>query len=162
MSVPSGIASALSIGSHTSSICLSLAGSRLSKTSNKQAILTLSPNLKSISGKTGELKKSRSTVLVVPYSVPSISTLRHALGRASAGERWIMAENEKVEDTLYESSKIKLMAAMRTAITQNQPQAASVLFFEWERQASATNNDKRPSDAPDATIDTSVSASLGD
>ncbi|KXN89507.1 hypothetical protein AN958_05669 [Leucoagaricus sp. SymC.cos] len=110
------------------------------KAGNQQAVLAISQPVSEIDGKT----PVKSSIYVVPYNVPSRSTLANALGHASSGARWIVSkEGGEKSDSIspQEASRAKLVLNMRTAIEQNRPQAANALFTEWEKREQEKSKD---------------------
>ena len=85
----------------------------------------------------------RSTVLVVPINVPSTSTIANAMGRATAGEKWIAKTPVSPPNgvtngptsaggtTRLEASQESLLRKLHTSISQKRPQAADEAFFAW-------------------------------
>ncbi|KAJ7771604.1 hypothetical protein B0H16DRAFT_1364249 [Mycena metata] len=73
---------------------------------------------------------TRSNVLVVPLTVPLMSTIGNAMGRAAAGAQWLVQPN--ATDTLG-PSRAEVLAAVQKSMADNQPQAAEKAFFDWEK-----------------------------
>ncbi|CAA7259375.1 unnamed protein product [Cyclocybe aegerita] len=81
-------------------------------------------------------QKSTSVLLVVPFTVPSQSTIAAAMGRGAAGKKWL-----KISSTLNDASasqkgaeetaKEKVLGTMRAAISSGRPQAAVAAFMKW-------------------------------
>lgn len=104
-----------------------------------QALLALSP--KSSSSKSGASSKAKSTILVVPYGVPPVSTIANAMGRAESGKKWLAKANVKVKAASASAAeeshvgmdvaRTSLLKTMRSAVEQNRPEAADAVFFEW-------------------------------
>lgn len=78
----------------------------------------------------------RSTVLVVPFTVPAASTIAGAMGRASHSVKWLV-QNETSPSLELDASQVALLKLMRTMIEQNRPDGASTAFFEWSSKATA-------------------------
>jgi hypothetical protein len=85
-----------------------------------QVALALSPNSSTPS------KGTRSTVYIVPVSVPKTSTIANAIGRSSTAKPWIKNEDTSLSDT---SSASSVLAGMRSAIERNRPEAADNVFL---------------------------------
>ena len=99
--------------------------------STTQAVLGITPAMSSKKGK-GTDTSLRSTILIIPFSVPPTSTIANAMGCASnnshgisqdAASAAIFSELDVTQETL--------VGSMRTMVEQNRPEAASVTFFEW-------------------------------
>lgn len=99
------------------------------KAGTQLATLVVSQSASEADGKT----PVKSSIYVVPYSVPARSTLANAIGCASAGVRWL-ASSGSGEKSQNVSPQTKLVANMRTAVEQNRLQAAIALFTEWEKK----------------------------
>lgn len=112
----------------------------LIQTSSSQAILLLSPSSSSHSRKS-QTSASRSSVLVVPFTVPAISTIANAMGRGFVGAKWIelvaSSSSTSLSPPAHDVARNKVLATMTTAMQQNLPQAANVAFFEWEKREKA-------------------------
>ena len=136
------------LSSHTLSIPSALSSSQLhirllpgSQTPTKnqtyvagQAILILSSIPQDSS------TKSTSVILVVPYSVPTTSTIAAAIGRGGAGKKWLrdseeQTSSESVKRSAEETARINLLATMRTAMQGGRPQAAVAAFMRWAPQS---------------------------
>ncbi|KAF9461998.1 hypothetical protein BDZ94DRAFT_1262189 [Collybia nuda] len=106
-------------------------------TLNSQAILLLSPTSPD-GGRKLQTSTSRSSVLVVPFTVPATSTIANAMGRASFGAKWIdqgtASSSKSLSPPTHDPVRSKVLATMTTAMQQNLPQAANVAFFEWEKR----------------------------
>lgn len=114
----------------------------LVKCTNGQVILVLSPRIPLVDTK----PTYRSSVLAVPINVPPTSTIANAMGRATAGEKWIAKTsvsppNGVVNGTLtaggpskLEASQESLLRKLHTSISQKRPQAADEAFFAWVGQ----------------------------
>ncbi|KAF8645497.1 hypothetical protein AX16_007782 [Volvariella volvacea WC 439] len=108
---------------------------------SSQALLLLStvPLSTSSSPSAGNL---RSSVLVVPFVVPVVSTIAAALGRASATAKWIKSPEPDVTGGSiyaspspgYDEGRKKVLQSMRSAMEKNRPQAANSAFLEWEEK----------------------------
>jgi hypothetical protein len=89
----------------------------------------------------------RSSVLVVPISVPSTSTIANAMGRMEEGTKWVSKNTSAPSNVaalvVLDSSRRGLLGKMRAAINQNKPQAADELFFKWLKQ----EEKRRPEDS---------------
>ncbi|KAH9948785.1 hypothetical protein B0H21DRAFT_777679 [Amylocystis lapponica] len=80
----------------------------------------------------GDGHVSRSSILVVPVSVPRESTIAHAMGRANAGARWLVSDSTpKAEVEGVDPAQAKLLRVMRKEIDQSRPEGAEKAFFEW-------------------------------
>jgi hypothetical protein len=110
-------------------------------TSTSQALLLLSPNSSTLDRKSQTPSTLRSTVLVLPFTVPQTSSIANAMGRGAAGTSWIAQD---VADSRsgsipapYDAARSKVLTTMQAAMEKNLPQAANVAFFEWEKRKSA-------------------------
>lgn len=82
---------------------------------------------------------SRSSVLVVPYTVPASSTIANAMGRASLAAPWLAKRPSPSQlDRLQEA----LLAEMRSAMEQGRPQSASMAFSKWEKKAKSDSKSR--------------------
>jgi hypothetical protein len=137
------------LSSHTLSVPSALSSSQLhirllpgSQTTTKnqiyvagQAILILS----SIPTQDSSTK-STSVLLVVPYSVPTTSTIAAAMGRGGAGKKWLrdseeQVSSESVKPSAEETARVNLLSTMRTAMQGGRPQAAVAAFMKWAPQS---------------------------
>lgn len=110
---------------------------RLVAATTPQALLILSPRAADAQTKSSS---ARSSIFVVPLTVPKTSTIGNAMGRAPAGAQWLVQPDATADDAL-EPARAKVVAAVRSAIAGNNPAAAEKAFFEWEqseRQASSS------------------------
>ncbi|KAG5635014.1 hypothetical protein H0H81_012717 [Sphagnurus paluster] len=103
--------------------------------SDSQALLLLSPHT-SDSVRQDQTKTSRSSVLVVPLVCPPTSTIANAMGKASAGAKWIAQASSLALPPTHDATSRKLLETMATAMGKNLPQAANLAFFEWEKRES--------------------------
>ncbi|KII94615.1 hypothetical protein PLICRDRAFT_47642 [Plicaturopsis crispa FD-325 SS-3] len=97
-----------------------------------QSLLLLSPATPKPSS------KHRSSILIVPHTVPATSTIANALGRAASAEKWLASSDSTPEKT--DAGRNKVVADVRSAIAANKPQLASTAFFEWVRAEKAHSN----------------------
>ena len=124
---------------------------------NSQVILILSPpQLRASTEANLPSGKSTSSVLVVPITVPPTSTLANAMGRATAGAKWIApstltsgtAPTQSSSPTLpdVDPTQAKLLKNLSMAFSQNRIAVAEEAFFKWvtneETQRSAVNTKK--------------------
>lgn len=93
-----------------------------------QAILILSPSSNASKGSQG--KNVRSSVLSVPLTVASTSTIANAMGRASATQPWVL-QDQTSNSSRLDPARSKLIETMRNAVQQNQPEAADSAFLRW-------------------------------
>lgn len=120
-------------------IRLQLSGS----SSASQAILILSPTT-IVRGGSGPHAASddstqRSNVFAVPLVVPPSSTVLNALGRASAGEKWLLsaatlASQTNASDYGLDAVQTKLIRQMRAGMEQKRVEATDDAFFAWVSQ----------------------------
>jgi len=102
-----------------------------------QAILVLTPTMQHVKGTGPEASSSlRSTVLVVPFTVPAASTIANAIGLASHSKKWLL-QDESSPSTYsdVDPTQLALLQSMRAMIKQNRPEGASTAFFEWSKKA---------------------------
>ncbi|KAF7359249.1 hypothetical protein MSAN_01267200 [Mycena sanguinolenta] len=110
--------------SHVSKLSINL---RLVEASSPQALLILSPLTADIQAKS---TSTRSSVLVVPFTIPKTSTIGNAMGRALAGAQWLVQPD--ADDTLG-PERAKVVAAVQSALANNEPAAAEKAFSDWEQ-----------------------------
>ncbi|PPQ94798.1 hypothetical protein CVT25_007435 [Psilocybe cyanescens] len=77
--------------------------------------------------------KTSSVLVVVPYSVPVMSTIAAAMGKGDAGAKWLHAAEEggKGQQSAEETARAKLLGTMRAAMQGGRPQAAVAAFMKW-------------------------------
>ncbi|KAJ7722274.1 hypothetical protein DFH07DRAFT_857014 [Mycena maculata] len=109
--------------SHLPKLSMSL---RPAAAASAQALLILYPPTD-----TQAKSATRSSILVVPMTVPAMSTIANAMGRAPAGAQWLVQASPS--DTLG-PGRAKVLAAVQTAMSKNEPQAAEKAFFDWEKR----------------------------
>ena len=107
--------------------------------SNTQVLLSLSARLQ------GKTSKLRSTVYVIPVTVPETSTIATAMGRASGSAKWLAAPNGGPSSVSFSSDRHDLLKKLRSRIRQNDPEAADSAFFNWleNKSGSAVCTDVR-------------------
>lgn len=89
--------------------------------------------------------KSTTVLFVVPYTVPSFSTVSAALGLGGVSERWLRGSDEQgspVKPTADEANRVKLLSTIRSAVEGGQGQAAAAAFMQW----ASKNGDRESSD----------------
>ncbi|KAF8805835.1 hypothetical protein BYT27DRAFT_7191996 [Phlegmacium glaucopus] len=99
--------------------------------------------------KAGTEYKSTTKIFVVPYTVPSTSTVSAALGLGGASENWLRGSDEQyssVKPTAAETSRAKLLSTIRSAVEGGQGQAATAAFMKWASQD--IDPDPKPVDPP--------------
>lgn len=96
---------------------------------SSQAIIVLSPTASTIKSSQGTT--SRSSVLAVPLTVPSTSSIANAMGRASATQLWVASRAASTSFSPMDKGRMKLVDTMRNAIRQNRVEAADSAFFGW-------------------------------
>ncbi|KAJ7118777.1 hypothetical protein C8R44DRAFT_853923 [Mycena epipterygia] len=111
---------------------------RLMVAASPQALLTLSPPAVEAQSKSA----ARSSILVVPLTVPEMSTIANAMGRATAGAHWLVQPS--VNDTLG-PSRGKVLTAVQNALSNNEPEAAEKAFFDWEKSEGQPGDDDNSS-----------------
>lgn len=99
-----------------------------------QAMLVLTPNIHPTKSTASE-SSLRSTVLVVPFTVPAVSTIANAIGLASLSDKWIVQDKSSPAYSELDKSQVALLESMRTLSRQNRPEGASAAFFEWSKNA---------------------------
>jgi len=100
---------------------------------NQQAVLVISQSTSEADGKT----PNKSSIYVVPYSVPARSTLANVMSHTNAGSRWLAKSENGGEGKIavpQDATKAKLIVDMRAAVGQNRPQAVNALLKEWEEK----------------------------
>jgi hypothetical protein len=105
-------------------------------TSTTQAMLTLTPTPHPIKNTAPEASSSlRSTVLIVPFTVPAASTIANAMGLASHSAKWLLqSESSLPAYSGLDATQVALLQSMRAMIQQNRPEGASTAFFEWSKK----------------------------
>ncbi|KAK0461635.1 uncharacterized protein EV420DRAFT_1639932 [Desarmillaria tabescens] len=94
---------------------------------SSEALLIVSP------GSSEKVKStSRSSVLVVPYTVPPTSTIANAMGRAASAAPWLA---KRPSTSQLDRPQETLLSEMRSAMEQGRPQSASMLFTKWEKKS---------------------------
>ncbi|KAJ7221708.1 hypothetical protein GGX14DRAFT_670888 [Mycena pura] len=109
----------------------------LTASASPQALLVLSPPAADAPNKSAE----RSSIFAVPLTVPKMSTISNAMGRAAAGTQWL---DLPPADEALGSGPATVLASVRAAMANNDLEAAEKAFFTWEaseRQAAESNND---------------------
>ncbi|KAF7353680.1 hypothetical protein MVEN_01052900 [Mycena venus] len=102
---------------------------RLVAAASQQALLILSPPAADTQTKSAS-SSTRSSILVVPLTVPKISTIGNAMGRALAGAPWLVQPG--ADDTLG-PARAKVVATVQSAMASNEPATAERAFFDWEK-----------------------------
>ncbi|KAJ7043095.1 hypothetical protein C8F04DRAFT_1073671 [Mycena alexandri] len=101
---------------------------RLVTATSPQALLILSSPASDAQVKS--TTPARSNILVVPLTVPPMSTIGNAMGRSAAGAQWLVQPN--ANETLG-PARAEVLAAVQRAMADNQPQTAEKAFFDWEK-----------------------------
>ncbi|KAL5527470.1 hypothetical protein ACEPAG_6261 [Sanghuangporus baumii] len=99
---------------------------RLEKGAGSQALLILSP----ISAGTKSNTQLRSSVLVVPFSVPERSTIASALGKADLGAKWLVTESSRQEEEDVHGAEI-MLTQLKEAVDNSRTKEADEIFFGW-------------------------------
>lgn len=100
--------------------------------STTQAVLGITPPAMSSKKGKGTDTSLRSTILIIPFSVPPTSTIANAMGCASNNSHWISQDTASAAIfSELDVTQETLVGSMRTMVEQNRPEAASVTFFEW-------------------------------
>jgi hypothetical protein len=102
----------------------------LADATSSQAILVLAPRT------SGKVKASssediRSTILVVPITLPEASSVAGALGKAALTSKWIKIDTPSASIVPDTTGKEGLIATMRKAMDVNDAQAAAHSFSKW-------------------------------
>ncbi|KAJ7460953.1 hypothetical protein B0H11DRAFT_2315486 [Mycena galericulata] len=118
--------------SHLPKISMNL---RLAAAASPQALLTLAPP-----ADTETKSSTRCSILVVPLTVPVASTIGNAMGRSAAGAQWLV---QPAADDTIGPARAKVLAAVQTAMSNNQPQAAEQAFFDWEKSERQPADDQK-------------------
>ncbi|KAJ7168244.1 hypothetical protein C8R43DRAFT_144266 [Mycena crocata] len=98
---------------------------QLMAASSPQVLLVLSPPI----SETQDNAATRSSILVVPLTVPEMSTIGNAMGRAPAGAQWLVQPS--ASDSLG-PARSKVLAAVQNALSNDEPEVAKTAFFDWE------------------------------
>ena len=83
-----------------------------------------------------------STLLVLPNSTPSVSTIASALVQTSEGTKWLddvpvtpqeikLASDDDAMIEIIDEPRQNLLDAMQEAVEEENPEKADKLFFEW-------------------------------
>ncbi|THG96364.1 hypothetical protein EW026_g5455 [Hermanssonia centrifuga] len=112
-----------------------------------QALLVLSPgsqpsltNGDSGARSAADSAAQKSSVLVVPFSVPPTSTIANALGRAPASNKWISPSKSRDSQSSaggVNDAQDKVLKAMSAAMDSKRIQGADEAFFAWVSEAQA-------------------------
>lgn len=115
----------------------------LVQASSSQALLILAPT--SLASKSSQL---RTSVLVVPYSVPEMSRLAYALGKAKASAPWLTSDESAMLSTSSSTrddlakSQSDILQKVQDAIEEENPEEADRLFFEWVKVNTSPKENK--------------------
>lgn len=110
--------------------------------STTQAVLGITPatSLKKGKGVDADSSSLRSTILVIPFTVPPTSTIANAMGHASNASGWISQDTASATlSSELDATQETLITSMRTMVEQNRPEAASTAFFEWVGSSNASH-----------------------
>ncbi|OCB87528.1 hypothetical protein A7U60_g5433 [Sanghuangporus baumii] len=99
---------------------------QLERGSGSQALLILSP----ISANPKNNTQQRSSVLVVPFSVPERSTIASALGKADLGAKWLGTASSRQEGEDVFGAEI-MLTQLKEAIDNNRIKEGDGIFFNW-------------------------------
>ena len=81
---------------------------------------------------------ARSSVLVVPLSVPSSSKLSNAIGRAPVTAKWLAQHSTATDGASpHDAGRAKLLRVIRTAMDQKRLEGVDQAFFDWVKQEEA-------------------------
>lgn len=109
-----------------------------------------SPNSKAKVSLSDSPSTTTSSILVIPYTVPSTSTIANAMGRGGSASKWLVSppssSTKTSAATPQEKQKQKLLQTMRTAMEQNRPQVSNKAFSDWA--AHPQNQDVRAVSCP--------------
>ncbi|KAI0347456.1 hypothetical protein BDW22DRAFT_1351894 [Trametopsis cervina] len=117
-----------------------------SQTQQALLVLSVKAGLTGINGTSHEDPPSndatqRSTILILPFSAPPTSTLANALGRATAGEKWLASKSAaKTSSANIDADQTKCLRHMHSAMDQRRVEAVDEAFFSWVSRA-----DSKPS-----------------
>lgn len=82
--------------------------------------------------------KIASSVFVIPYAVPWISTIAGAMGRGTVSQRWLKDEPSSMADKttkpgveLSADLANKKLLAVKAALQEGRTQAAETIFLKW-------------------------------
>ncbi|KAI0689236.1 hypothetical protein BC835DRAFT_264850 [Cytidiella melzeri] len=127
----------------------------------KQAFLVLSAN--PATGMANDLPQGhenrpsndvtqRSSILVIPYTVPATSTVANALGRAAASEKWLTTKSVAVKPsvTTLNADQAKCIRVMRTSMDQKRVEAVDETYLNWAAHAHAESEGATASSRPGA------------
>ncbi|TDL29372.1 hypothetical protein BD410DRAFT_709844 [Rickenella mellea] len=128
-------------------------------TSN-QALLLLTPNTNLSSNKSQKARSSSaqhlSSILVVPFNVPSTSTIANAIGRGSRGMEWKESELSSLSGaTTLDATRQSIIKQLENAVAKGDVDPANTTFLEWvEREsAKAKAKDKGNPQLPEAAVE---------
>ncbi|KAI0650437.1 hypothetical protein C8Q79DRAFT_1083841 [Trametes meyenii] len=141
--IPSTLPRARKTGAIVRLTCLPVSAMRKAATIQLNAVLVLAPSPERDAQ--ADSSPARSTILVVPLSVPASSTIAAALGRANAGARWVSAKY--VASTLpsqHPRGAPEMSTAARKALNEMRASVngsaggsvagAETVFFEYAKQ----------------------------
>lgn len=77
-------------------------------------------------------------MVVVPFSVPTLSTIAAAMGRGDVGKKWLGSSEQQTQKSELDKSRAKLLDTMRSGMQGGRPQAAVAAFMKWASE----NDDK--------------------
>ncbi|KAJ7632117.1 hypothetical protein FB45DRAFT_1057259 [Roridomyces roridus] len=109
--------------SHLPKLSISL---RPAVSTSLQALLILTPPVVS-----QDKSATRSSVFVVPLTVPPTATIANAMGRAAAGAQWLVQPS--TDDTL-DPARAAVLAAVQTAMSNKKTKTAEQAFFDWDQK----------------------------
>ena len=83
--------------------------------------------------------KITSSVFVIPYAVPRISTIAEAMGRGTVSQQWLKEYPSPVADKMTrpgeevseDLANKKFLAAVKAALQEGRTQAAETMFLKW-------------------------------
>jgi hypothetical protein len=78
----------------------------------------------------------KAVVMVIPHIIPIASSLANAIGRATAGEKWLVSSPlpDSSGSKSYEDGREAMLAGVVEAIENGQAGVADKVFFEWETE----------------------------
>lgn len=119
--------------------------------SSSLALLVLSTAVTSTSKRTASAVPGRSTVLVVPFTAPTTSTIALAIGKARDTQKWLRkTQSDNASRAIIGEDKrhLQVVQSVRKAVEQGRPQAAETAFFAWVEKETSRLQHLRQANTP--------------
>jgi hypothetical protein len=81
----------------------------------------------------------KALIMVIPHTIPITSSLANAIGRASAGEKWLVSSplHPSSRSKSHEDGREAMLTGVEDAIQNGKADVADKIFFEWETEQRA-------------------------